>query len=240
MGSSPSPPEHLTSSSFTDIKLPSVGQIQFDPSYSLSQVSSPDAYMFASKQEPGFIDFTPYAFGGQGIAEPSCDSYPPLFSMGSSPSPSLDFALNDYMSPRKPSFGRSSLSINTTFSGQWSTPQESPMPSIPSSPSYYSASSPSDIQTPYSDVYTPISQHVDGTPEIDDSYGFNALEHGYAYMDLPDSTCSSSPASMSYFPDFIEQTSKPEYANNFASYNKPEVAQLDIDYSTYIQPPYSM
>jgi len=111
------------------------------------------------------------------------------------------------------------------------------MPSIPSSPSYYSASSPSDIQTPYNDVYTPMSQPMDGTPEIDDSYGFNPLEHGYPYMD---STCSSSPASVTYYPEFIDQAPKDEYTNGYATYNKSDLGQLDIDYSTYIQPTYSM
>lgn len=129
---------------------------------------------------------------------------------------------------RKPTFTRASLSINTDYLNQWSAPQQSPMTSIPGSPSFYSSSSPSETcSTPYSDdVYG---------AGIEDSYaGFNPLDQAYSqYIDMPDSsTCASSPASM-YYSEY--SAPKDEYLQ------QPYVPDMSLDYSTYnMQPTYAL
>jgi hypothetical protein len=112
------------------------------------------------------------------------------------------------------------LSINTAFLNQF-TGHESPMTSIPSSPSYYSPSSPSEIHTPYSEDYYPQSA-VDGN----ESYGYNQGYNPYA-MELSEAnTCASSPASMSsyYQDDYIQQPQQ-----LYAETGLP----LPVDYSAY-------
>lgn len=170
-------------------------------------------------------DFSAYSFG---VTGQPCNSYPSLFGdIETSPSPSLEYSMSAY-GPRKPSFTRASLSINTDYLNQWANPQDSPVPTMPGSPSFYSPSSPSESSsTPYSeDVYS----------AIDESYhGFNPLDHGYSqyHMDMSDSsTCASSPTSM-YYPEF--SAPKAEYLQ------QQYVPDMGLDYSTYgMQPTYTV
>lgn len=240
--SSSAEPDHLRSSSSAEIKLPNSGLVQFDPSYSLNPMAFPqDELVYPLKQqESGFIDFSSFSFDGQDADPSACKSFESLFDgLETSPSSQVDFTLNDYCPPRKSSYGRVPLSISLNFVNQWMTPQESPIGSMPGSPSYCSTSSPSEVHTPFSDVYSPEVQPMSTGNTMDDSFGFSALDQSYSYMDMPDSTtCSSPPESMSVYPDYlVEAVALGEEYNQYSSYNnKQGLSELDVDYSTYIQP----
>ncbi|KAF9787747.1 hypothetical protein BJ322DRAFT_1105794 [Thelephora terrestris] len=216
-------PEDLSSA--VEIKLPTSGLAQFDSVPCFDSSPSTPGHSTPTPQRDGYIDFSNYSFGGPAIE--TYDSFSHSFaSVTPSPPPNEFAGISQFVSPRKQSFTR--LSITTAFLEHWINAQSSPASGMPESPAYYSsgASSPSEAITPFDDSF-PQTHCGFEQQQSEESYAYGTQTAGYPYANMSSPVSPSPPSVYPYYSD-VQQPLKDGF--QYPSH---------MDYSVFMQPTYT-